>query len=80
MGSISALLVVSFEFFDPFGLGYVTYAVLIVPFLFFISYKVIVKYNKLFNKTLAIITFGTGFMLDILLIYFLPENYLFIAG
>lgn len=80
MGSFSALAVFIMEFISPFGFGWFKYLVLIVPFAFLISNKLVQKFPYLFNWVMISMNVSIGVMINILLIFSLTSDILFLAG
>ncbi|CAD8099514.1 unnamed protein product [Paramecium sonneborni] len=79
-GSISAVIIFSLEFIYPIGFGNSKYLIICLPLIFFISFKLIKKYPKLFNYILPINNLLIGLFYNINLLFnFIPDLNLMIG-
>ncbi|CAD8186383.1 unnamed protein product [Paramecium pentaurelia] len=68
-GSISAIIIFSLEFTYPIGFGNSKYLIICLPLIFFISFKLIKKYPKLFNYILPFNNLLIGLIYNITLLF-----------
>ncbi|CAD8168888.1 unnamed protein product [Paramecium pentaurelia] len=79
-GSISAVIIFCLEFTYPIGFGNSKYLIICLPLIFFISFKVINKYPKLFNYILPLNNLLIGLLYNINLLFnFIPDLNLMIG-
>ncbi|CAD8183702.1 unnamed protein product [Paramecium octaurelia] len=79
-GSISAVIIFSLEFTYPIGFGNSKYLIICLPLVFFISFKLIKRYPKLFNYILPLNNLLIGLLYNINLLFnFIPDLNLMIG-